>query len=76
MAYTTAFGRVVEYPFALAANAVRAGRDDVNQIVHDTHAIFSALQTADAAVITLRLENQRLKHENEFMLRLINDRDA
>lgn len=75
MAYKTAFGKDIEYPYALAAKAVRTGSEDVIAVVNATHNIFTALQIADAEVITLREENKRLRYENEFIIRLINNKE-
>lgn len=72
MSYLTAQGVRVEYPLALHAKALRTGNEDILQIVNETHSIFRCLQNADYELITLREENKRLKHENEFMIKLIN----
>lgn len=76
MTYLTAQGTRVEYPFALAAKAARLGNDDINEIVSSSYKIFTCLQNADYELITLREENKRLKYENEFMLRLINEKET
>lgn len=73
MPYKTSQGRTVEYPMALAAKAAKS-TDDAREIVDKTFSIFREMQNLDIELITLREENKRLKHENEFMLRLINDR--
>ena len=73
--YTTFRGIKVEYPYRLAAAAAKVGNDDVCKLVDHTHKIFRELQYADAQVITLREDVRRLRIENEFMLRLINDRN-
>lgn len=75
MAYRTSQGRIVEYPMAIAAKAAKS-TDDAREIVDKTFAIFRELQNVDMELITLREENKRLKHENEFMLRLINERQT
>lgn len=75
MGYLTARGRTVEYPYTLAAKVVCTQNDDLLEIVNATAEIFRELQYADYELITLRQENLRLKHENEFMIKLINSRD-
>lgn len=79
MSYLTSSGQRVEYPFALASRIAFEGRkastDDIRVLVHETSRIFNELQRADAEVITLRQQVQRLTHENEFMLRLINAKE-
>lgn len=39
------------------------------------HQIFTELKNLDREISVLLGENMRLKHENEFMLRIVNDRD-
>ena len=73
MSYLTAQGRRVEYPLALHAEAVRTGNEDVLKIITATFEIFKCLQNADYELLTLRQEVQKLKYENEFMLKLVND---
>lgn len=74
MPYKTAQGRSVEYPMQLAARLAKNGNDDTRELVDATHKIFRELQNLDYELTTLHEENKRLKHENEFMLRLINER--
>jgi hypothetical protein len=38
--------------------------------------VFDRLRRAESELVTFANENQRLKHENEFMLRLINKGDV
>lgn len=75
MSYTTSRGKKVTYPYVLSAKALQIDNEEVNEIVGAAFAIFEELMIADAEVITLREENQRLKYENEFMLRQINERE-
>lgn len=72
MSYLTAQGVRVEYPLTLRAKALKTSNEDILQIVNETHKIFKCLQDADYELITLREDNKRLKHENEFMIKLIN----
>jgi hypothetical protein len=74
--YTTAQGRKVNFPYAIAAKLVVDCSDDVKQVVSDMHQMFTELQNLDREISILRGENMRLKHENEFMLRMVNERDA
>ena len=71
MTYKTSQGRTVEYPMALAA---KAETENAKYIVDKTYSIFRELQNLDIELITTREENKRLRYENEFMLRLINER--
>ncbi len=75
MSWKTVNGTTIEYPFAIAAAAVRLGRDDVNEIVAATRRIHDQARRLDMQVRDLQAENLRLRHENEFMLRLLNERD-
>lgn len=72
MTYKTSQGRIVEYPMAIA---IKAETEDAKYVVGKTRAIFRELQNLDAELITMREENKRLRYENEFMLRLINERN-
>lgn len=74
MPYKTSQGRTVEYPHSLAAKLLSKGCEDVTALVDASHKIFREMQNLDSELITLREDNKRLKHENEFMLRLINER--
>jgi len=74
--YTTAQGRKVNFPYAIAAKLVVKCSDDVRQVVTDMHKMFTELQNLDREISILRGENMRLKHENEFMLRMVNEKDV
>jgi hypothetical protein len=76
MAYKTARGITVEYPYALAAKAAKLGNDQMNELINDTVRIFHELQYADNEVVTLREEVRRLTAENNFMVRIMENRDA
>lgn len=71
--YKTCQGRTVEYPFVIAAR-LTAGNDDQKQLVDSTHKVFRELQNLDCELITLRGEVQNLRAENQFLLKLINER--
>ncbi len=73
MGWETVNGADLEYPFALAAQAVKTGREDVCEVVARTRRIYDEAQRLNRQVTELRAENLRLRHENEFMLRLIGE---
>jgi len=75
MPYRTSQGRTVDYPHGIAAKLLHKGCEDITSLVDATHKLFREMQNLDSELITLREENKRLKHENEFMLRLINARE-
>ena len=75
MPWTNERGTTLEYPFALAAKAARSGNEDAIAVIEATRRIFDEAMRLDALVRELKAENQRLRHENEFMLRLLADRD-
>ena len=62
--------------YAATGKAVGAGNmTEKDRIwVIEYEACHSALRNCQHENSVLKEENQRLKHENEFMLRLINDR--
>ena len=76
MPYKTSSGRTVEYPYALAAKAQKNGNDELRELINATVKIFSELQYADNEVVTLREEVRRLTAENNFMVRIMENRDA
>ena len=78
MTYKTIQGETIDYPFALSAKAAKGGKgasDAAREVASESYRMFQALTSLDREVSFLRQENQRLKHENQFMIRLINDRE-
>ena len=80
MPWTPITGSTLEYPFALHAKIARsngkASRDDVLDVLEQTKRIHNEAVKMDVMIRELQAENLRLKHENEFMLKLISEKDA
>ena len=78
MSWTTVHGSRLEFPHAIFAKLLRASRpshDDIYEALDRTRRIQRAAVELSVQVSMLQEEVRRLRHENEFMLRLINDRD-
>lgn len=74
MYYKTYLGKRVEYPYSLVAKIIKESkREDVSLLIHKSKEIFDALRDVDGKLTTMVEENIRLKCENEFMIRFIND---
>lgn len=75
MAYKTFLSGYIEYPYALLQRIrdKKVSRDDFMELLSNYSDVFNKIQSADSHLITLTAENQRLRHENEFMLKLINE---
>lgn len=76
MPWKTSTGRTLEYPHALLAKYARSQKltkDEVSELLYQISNIHEANLELDGLVITLRQDNLRLQHENEFMLRLVNE---
>lgn len=68
----------IPYPHALTAKIARStkiNRDDVMELLKSYAELHSIAQRMEAQINQLAGENLRLKHENEFMLRLVNNRN-
>jgi hypothetical protein len=80
MPWYPASGCTLEYPTALHAKIARSdgkvSRDDALSFLNETQRIYREAINMDVIIRELQAENLRLKYENEFMLRLINERDA
>lgn len=75
MAWTTSHGIKIEYPARVAGKPLKDWDErDKQWVAKYTHLHAQAMRM-DMELVALRAENLRLKHENEFMLRLINERD-
>ncbi len=77
MPWVAVTGQTIEFPYALhakVARAARPARDDVLALVDAAKKIHDVTVQLDARVREVEGENLRLKHENEFMLRLINQK--
>ena len=79
MAWKTVLGDQLEYPFMLHHRLARQKnpptRDDILEVMGMVTRIHEAAQRLDTKVSFLTEENTRLRHENEFMLKLINQRE-
>lgn len=73
--YKTSLGRVIEYPYRLMSQLAMHKNDKLRELVSVSKCMFDEIQRLDLHISKLIEENTRLKHENEFMLRLINERD-
>jgi hypothetical protein len=72
-----AVGQHSPYPYALAVkivNAYKINRDDVMTVLQEYQRLFQKHTVLQASFNELSADNLRLKHENEFMLKLVNDR--
>lgn len=76
----TALNSSIEYPTALHAEIARAAlptkhRDKILELLNKVSHIHGIALRLDAKVRELEADNLRLKHENDFMLRLVNNRN-
>ena len=65
---------LLEFPLALAVRASRSGNEDAMAVAEAAKRLHDEAMRLDALVHELKAENQRLRHENEFMMRLLNER--
>lgn len=79
MPWTTQLGRTLEFPVAMFAEIARSQRPN-RESVMDTLAFAQRLHNEAVAlnnrVCELQAEVLRLRHENEFMVRMMNERDG
>lgn len=69
--FTEHFGRKeFPYPFALKQQKLESGG-----ILQWYQKLFDHAQNQERLIISLKEDISRLTHENEFMLKLINNRD-
>jgi hypothetical protein len=67
-------GPLPEWPVKLHAKIARAtkpNREDVLDVLSQAQRIHAEALRMDARISELEADNLRLKHENEFMLRLL-----
>lgn len=80
MTYRTIQGRDVFHPYEavtkICGNMSRSMGDDTKAWMTQYQRLFDEMVNLDRECTTLRDAKRRLEHENEFMLRLVNDRDA
>jgi hypothetical protein len=79
MPWVTALGKTLHYPTALHAKIARAARpdrEDVLDCLAQVRRIHEEAQRMSVRIGELEAENLRLRHENEFMLRLVNARET
>ncbi|TAN50878.1 MAG: hypothetical protein EPN21_07970 [Methylococcaceae bacterium] len=75
MAWECLGGRLPLFPHRQAAELLKTGRlADPGALVEQVRQIHDTARCLEGENITLRAEALRLRHENEFMLRLINER--
>lgn len=78
MSWDTVGGTNLCFPAALWAKLTHFGkvnREDVMDALRETQRIHSEAVALNNRVIELEAKVLRLTHENEFMLRLLNERD-
>lgn len=78
MPWQTQLGTTLEWPFKLHAAIVRSKKVNIDQVVeilNEAKRIHDEALKMDAEIRRLKEENLKLKHENEFMLKLINAKD-
>jgi len=75
MAYKTTLGREIKFPYSIASKLLVDCSDDVRNLICDFSEAFEEIKRLDYEITNLRMTNQRLQHENDFMVKLINDRD-
>ena len=79
MPWIPAMGKQLDYPFALHAKIARCTspqRDDVLDVLERAKAIHDEAMRMSARICELEVENMRLKHENEIMRKVLNEREA
>ena len=79
MPWTTQLGRTLEFPttlFAEIARAQRPNREAVLDALAFTQRLHNKAVALNTRVCELQAEVLRLKHENEFMVRMMNERDS
>lgn len=79
MPWMTATGGRLDFPTALWAKIMQAGklhREDVMDALNEARRIHEEAISMNSRIIELEAQVLRLKHENEFMLRLVNERDS
>lgn len=75
MAYRALYGGDLEYPHAIAGPH-HTWNEQTRRWVAEYQRLFSHMQDCEREIITLREQNKRLQHENDFMLKLINREPA
>lgn len=76
MPWIAATGADLEFPYAIWARIARASkinRDDVIHALNESQRIHNEAIKMSARIAELEAEVSRLRHENEFMLRLMNE---
>lgn len=72
MTWTTSYGIRVDHPWQASGKQPKDWDERDRQWVHKYTQLHELAMRMDMELAGLRAENLRLKHENEFMLRLIN----
>lgn len=79
MPWTPANGDRLNFPYALWAKIARSSKvnhDDIMKALQESQRIHNAAVDMSNRIVELEAENRRLQHENEFMIRLVNDRTS
>ena len=79
MSWACAFGSKLEWPTKLhakIARSTRPNREDVLDVLAQAQRIHIEALRMDARIHELEADKLRLQHENEFMLRMLNEREA
>lgn len=74
MPWVNELGSKLEWPLKLRTKIIKSKKlnlDEVIEVLDAAQKIFHEAQRMDVEIITLRKEVDRLTHENEFMLRMI-----
>lgn len=78
MSYTTIRGKKVPYTWQVSVDIYgsiqKATSEEAKHWMNSYQTLFDETRELDLECTTLKDENQRLRHENEFMLRLTNER--
>ena len=72
MGWTTE-GGVIEWPHRLHAEATKdPSKETLLELLNEVQKIQGAIASMNIQITQLRADKQRLKHENEFMIRQLN----
>lgn len=76
MTWTTSHGARIDHPWQVSGKQPKDWDErDKHWVSHYSHLHEQAMRM-DMELVGLRADNLRLQHENEFMLKLINQREV
>lgn len=75
MTWTTSNGAKVEHPWQASGKQPKDWDERDKQWLQKYTHLHEQAMRMDMELVALRADNLRLRHENEFMLRLINQRE-